>query len=189
MKSDWQKAEKILKDNGVGVVPTDTLYGLVGSAFSKEAVGKIYKIKERDATKPFIVLISSLKDLEKFNIKGDYSKIFISKISVLLPCVSSIFKYIHRGTKEIAFRIVNRRNKNLFNLINKVGPVVAPSANKESMKPAENIHEEKKYFGNNVDFYINDGKKVGEPSTLVRIKEGKIEILRQGIIKIKNKSL
>ena len=41
---------KILKNGGVGVMPTDTLYGLVGSAFSKQAIERIYKIKNRDVS-------------------------------------------------------------------------------------------------------------------------------------------
>ncbi len=187
MQSDWQKAKKILENEGVVILPTDTLYGIVASVDSKKAIDKIYKIKERDKSKPFIVLISSVKDLEKFNIKGEFSKIFIPKVSVLLPCKQASFKYIHRGTGEIAFRLVGNKNKNLFNLIKKVGPIVAPSANKESLKPAETIKDAKDYFGLDVDFYINGGKKVGEPSTLIRVKDGAIEILRQGRVKINKK--
>lgn len=41
-----RKIAEIIKNNGVGVLPTDTLFGLVGSAFSKKAVAKIYKIKK-----------------------------------------------------------------------------------------------------------------------------------------------
>ena len=191
MQNDWQKAKKILEDNGqpaqagVAVIPTDTLYGIVASAFSPKAVERIYKIKERGKTKPLIVLISSVKDLEKFGIKGDFSKIFIPKVSVLVQCKNNKFKYIHRGTNEIAFRLISKKNKNLFNLINKVGPIVAPSANKESDKPAETIKMAKEYFGEKVDCYIDGGRKVGEPSTLIRVNNGKIEILRQGVVKIK----
>jgi L-threonylcarbamoyladenylate synthase len=185
MQSDWQKGIEILKNDGVVILPTDTLYGLVAGAFSKKAIEKIYTIKERDRSKALIVLISSAKDLERFNIKGDFSKIFIPKLSVLLPCTSNDLEYIHRGTGEIAFRLIGEKNKNLHDLIKKVGPIVAPSANKESFKPAETIKEAKEYFGLNVDCYINGGKKVGEPSTLIRVKDGKIEILRQGKVKIK----
>jgi L-threonylcarbamoyladenylate synthase len=187
MKLNWIKAEKILKDGGIVVIPTDTLYGLVSSAFDKKAIEKIYKIKNRDKSKASIILISSVKQLKFFNIKGDFTKIFQPKVSILLECKSNKFKYIHKGTGEIAFRLISPKNKNLFNLLNKIGPVVAPSANRENEKPAETIREAKKYFGDNVDYYINSGKRIGEPSTLVRIKDGEIEILRQGVVKIKNK--
>lgn len=191
MQSDWQKAIKILKKDGVVVLPTDTLYGLVGSVDSKKAVEKIYRIKERDKSKAFIVLIHSFKEVEKFGIKIDkdqakiFSKFWPREVSILLSCKNPKFKYIYRSTNEIAFRMIGKKHKNLHDLIKKVGPIVAPSANRESEKPAENIKQAKEYFGDNVDFYINYGKRVGEPSTLIRIKNGKTEILRQGKVKIK----
>ena len=184
----WGLAEKFLKNDGIVVLPTDTLYGLVSSAFSKKAIERIYKIKDRDKTKPLIVLISDTKDLTQFGIKDDFSKVFVPKVSFLLSCKSPKFKYIHRGTGEIAFRLISPKNKNLHNLISKVGPVVAPSANKESEKPAESISEAKKYFEDKIDLYISAGKKVGEPSTLVRIKNDSIEIIRQGVVKINTKN-
>jgi L-threonylcarbamoyladenylate synthase len=188
MQTDWKKAKTILENDGVAILPTDTLYGLISSAFSKKGIEKIYKIKNRDKSKPVIVLISSVDQLKDFGIKGDFLKVFQPKVSILLECKSNKFKYIHRGTGEIAFRLINKRNKNLYDLLNKVGPIVAPSANREGEKPAEKIKEAKGYFGNSVDYYIDGGKRVSEPSTLIRIKNENIEILRQGIIEIKNKS-
>jgi len=191
MKNNWQKGIEILKNDGVVVLPTDTLYGIIGSAMSRKAVEKIYKIKGRNGNKPFIVLITSYKDLELFGIKlgGDQAKIlkkfWPGKVSVLLSCRSLKFKYIHRGTKEIAFRMIGKRNLNLFNLIKKVGPIVAPSANKEGIKSAENIKGAKEYFNKEVDNYIDGGKKISTPSTLIRIKDDNVEILRQGKVIIK----
>lgn len=180
MQNNWLNAEKILKNGGIAVIPTDTLYGLVASAFDKKAIERIYKIKERDKSKPLIVLISSVDQLKDFGIKNDFSKVFKSGVSVLLECKSFKFKYIHRGTKEIAFRLISKKNKNLHDFINKVGPIVAPSANRESEKPAETIKKAKEYFGDNIDYYIDGGKKTGEPSTLIRLNDNGIEVLRQG---------
>lgn len=175
MQNNLQKYIKILKNGGVGVIPTDTLYGLVGSAFSKKAINKIYKIKNRDKDKKLIVLISSLNDLKKFKIKISkkeakiLEKFWPGEVSIILD--------------DIAFRFPKK--KSLLEILKRTGPLVAPSANRESEKPAENIKQAKEYFGNKVDFYINYGKRTGEPSTLIRIKNGKIEILRQGKVKIK----
>ncbi len=191
MKTDWQKAIEIIKNNGLVILPTDTLYGLVASTKAKKAIDKIYKIKERDENKALIVLISSFKDLNKFGIKINkkeiefLNKIWPGEVSVLLSCNDLKFKYIHRGTNEIAFRMIGDKNKDLFNLLEKVDPVVAPSANKEGFVPAETIKEAKSYFGGDVDLYINGGRRVGEPSTLIRLKNEQIEVLRQGKVKIK----
>lgn len=194
MKNNWQKLPKILKNDDVAIIPTDTIYGLVGSAFSRKAVEKIYKIKERDKNKALIVLVSSYEDLEIFGIKieKDQAKIlgefWPGKVSVILPCRISKWKYIHRGLNSIAFRMVSPKNKNLFNLIKKVGPIVAPSANPESKTPAISIKRAQEYFGDSVSLYINGGEKKMKPSTLVTFEsDGKLKILRQGQLKIKSK--
>lgn len=67
----FAKHIKILNDGGVGVLLTDTLYGLVGRALDKKTVARIYKIKGRDEKKPFIILISSIRGLTYFGIDVD----------------------------------------------------------------------------------------------------------------------
>lgn len=178
---------RILKNGGVGVMSTDTLYGLVGSAYSAKAVERIYKIKKRDINKPLIVLISSLNDLEKLKIKINkkqfefLKKVWPGKVSVILPCNSLKFKYLHRDTKTLAVRLPAK--KSLIEILKMVGPLVAPSANPESVEPAETVKKAKKYFGDKVDFYLAGGTLKKEPSILVRInQDGAIEFLR-GIIK------
>ena len=185
MQKDWIKAEKILKDDGVVILPTDTLYGIIGSAFSKKAVERIYRIKGRNSDKPFIVLITSFLDLEKFGIKtGEkeakiLKKFWPGKVSIILPCKSEKWKYIHRGTNGIAFRMISKKNNNLYDLINKVGSLVAPSVNREGDTPAKTISEAKKYFGDGVDLYIDSGKRDVEPSKLLKYENGGFTILRK----------
>jgi len=179
-----QKIIKILKTGGVGVLPTDTLYGLVGRALDKKAVERIYKLKGRNKNKPFIILISSISDLKKFEIPYSIilqnirtlKKMWPGKISVILPCPSKKFKFLHRGKKSLAFRLPNK--KSLISILKKTGPLVAPSANPESKKPAEIIEEAKNYFGNKVDFYLSTGRPKTRPSTLVSLVGVKLKILR-----------
>jgi L-threonylcarbamoyladenylate synthase len=183
MKKDLSEIIKILKNDGIGVIPTDTIYGLVGSAFSKVAINRIYKIKKRSKDKKLIILISSVKDLEKFKIKIDpktkkvLDKFWPGKVSIII--------------NDIAFRLPNK--KLLIEILKKTGPLVAPSANPEGFSPAEDIKQAEGYFGparphkgaggNNVDFYIPGGTLKGESSSLIKInKNGSIELLR-GIIK------
>ena len=58
----------LLKEGKVGVMPTDTIYGLVGSALNPQTVEEIYLLRKRATDKPFIVLISSINDLGKFGV-------------------------------------------------------------------------------------------------------------------------
>lgn len=178
----------LLKKGEVGVLPTDTIYGLVGSALKKSAVEKIYQLKKRTPEKPFIILISSLEDLNLFNIQiSDNIKKFLEKIwpnpvSVILPCPEEKFSYLHRGTNSLAFRIP--KDSNLQKILKQTGPLIAPSANLEGEKPAENIEEAKKYFNDKVSFYLDKGELKSKPSTLITFKDDKIIILRQGVFKI-----
>ena len=162
-----------LKNGGVGVLATDTLYGIVASAFSKKAVARIYAIKGRDEKKPFIILISSVRDLQKFSIRlTKEHKVFLEgawpgPVSVILPCKPKKFEYLHRGAESLAFRMP--KNKKLLELLKKTGPLVAPSANPQGMLPAENVGQARKYFGDDVDFYIAGGTKKGKASRIVSL--------------------
>ncbi len=59
---------KILKENSIVVMPTDTLYGIVGRATSLDVVNRIYSIRKRDSRKPFIILIGDIDELKNFSI-------------------------------------------------------------------------------------------------------------------------
>lgn len=174
---------EILKKGGVGVLATDTIYGLVGSALSSEVVGRIYKLKKRNPAKPFIVLISSAKDVEKFGVAFTtklitrLKKYWPGHYSIILPVLGKQFEYIHRGTNKIAFRVPDK--KDLLELLGQTGPLVAPSANIEGMPPAQNIEEAQNYFGENVDFYIDEGELKNQASTILSFEGDEVVIKRK----------
>lgn len=180
---------RILKKGGIGILPTDTLYGLVGSALKPETVKRIYRVRRRNPKKPFIILIGSLADFKKFGIrlnpliKKICERFWPGKVSIILPCPSKKFFYLHRGTKSLAFRLL--KPIWLRKLLTKTGPLVAPSANLEGLLPAESIKAAKKYFSDKIDFY-RAGKTSNQPSTLIEIKKGKIMVRREGAVKINN---
>jgi L-threonylcarbamoyladenylate synthase len=190
MKSTaFEEVEKILRSGGVGIFPTDTLYGFVGSALKKATVERIYSLRKREKDKPMIVLISSLKELETFGIyltmeqEKLLKKYWPGKVSVVLECKKKKWQHLHRGKNSIAFRFSD--DKNLLEILKKVGPLVAPSANIAGEKPAESIGQAQAYFGDEVDFYVDCGKLKSKPSTLISLDEkGKIKVLRKGAVRI-----
>lgn len=181
---DKQAVIKILKAGGIGVLPTDTIYGLVGQALNKSTVERIYKVRQRRPDKPLIILIGSLSDLKFFGVKLTSAEEKILKknwpgqISIILPCLNQKFKYLHRGTKSLAFRFPDK--KSLREVLKKTGPLVAPSANPEGEKPADNLPEAAGYFGTAVDFYYGRGSLIGQPSTLVKLDNDNLVVLRRG---------
>ncbi len=184
-------AGELLLENKIGVIPTDTLYGIVGRAKSKEVVERIYRTKKRDRKKPFIIILNSLEELIEFGVKPSpvLEKIWRPEgthdlgreVSCILPCKK--YPYLHCGKKSLAFRIP--RGRALKKLLSLSGPLVAPSANPEGKPPAKNIKEAIEYFGENVDFYIRGKAKSGVSSTLVEVQGENISVLREGIIKKK----
>lgn len=174
---------KLLHKGKIAVIPTDTVYGIVGLALNPRTVEEIYKLRKRTKDKPMIILISGISDLAKFEIKISretlriLKKLWPNPVSIILPCFSEKFTYLHRGKKSLAFRMP--KDKWITDLLKKTGPLVAPSANIEDQDPAETIETAKKYFGDKV-FYVNHGKIIAAPSTLIEIEKEKINVLRQG---------
>jgi L-threonylcarbamoyladenylate synthase len=187
-------AVKILVSGGVGVLPTDTIYGLVGSAYSRQAVARIYRLRKRNPQKPMIILAASTDDLRKFGIELDLAtrrllmNVWPGKVSVVLPIGShrkTIIRkldYLHRGTAVLAFRVPG--SARLRRMLEDTGPIVAPSANFEGESPARTIRAAKKYFGEDVDFYIDGGRLTSKPSTLIKIEQGSAVVLREGSTKL-----
>lgn len=183
---------KVLKGKGVAVMPTDTIYGIVGRALDKDVVERIYNIKGRNPDKPCIILISDIKDLEKFSInlseekKEELEKYwFISSeaeecraTSIILDCKNDSLEYLHRGTNTLAFRLPF--SNDLKNLLIETGSLIAPSANTETLPPSVNIEEAKRYFGNLVDLYIDGGELNNKASKLIKLNEdGSVIVLRE----------
>ena len=194
----WQNKNliKILSENGVVVMPTDTIYGIVGKALEKNTVERIYNIKKRAPEKPCIILIGDINELEKFSvILSEKQKKILKKYwftpseverpratSIILDCkenlVNNSLEYLHRGTKTLAFRLPS--SQALRNLLLEVGPLVAPSANPEARLPSKNIKEAKKYFNNSVDLYIDGGELKSKASKLIKLNnDGSIIVLRE----------
>ncbi len=174
-----------IKAGGVGVIPTDTLYGLVGSAFSPQAVERIYELRQRDKDKPCIILISSLNDLAKFGVvlspklELHLSEFWPGKVSIVFPVLDERFSYLHRGGKTLAFRFPYE--KDLIEILNLTGPLIAPSANVQGLPPAKTIEEAENYFNTRVDFYQDGGELNGEPSAVIKFEDDKMVVVRDGV--------
>lgn len=181
---DDENLIKVLKADGVVVMPTDTIYGMVGKAESESTVNRIYKIRKRTENKPSIILIGDAKELEKFSIilsekqKNKIKKYWPGSVSIVFDCLDDKFKYLHKGTKTLAFRIPNPQR--LRDLLVKAGPLIAPSANIEGLLPAKTVLEAKEYFRNSVDLYLDGGKLERQASKVIKLhKDGSVAVFRE----------
>ncbi len=179
--------ENVLK-GGVGVVPTDTIYGVICGTQRSEAVNRVYNVCNRDLDKPFIVVIGGFSDLEKFDIflnskqKDILMNYWPGEISVVLDCPQDKFTYLHRGNKNIAFRFP--KEQIFLEFLKETGPLVATSANPQGEEYAKNINDAKHYFIDKMDFYIDRGEITSTPSTIIKLIDDKVKVLRKGFMKI-----
>ncbi len=181
-ETDLLQAVPTIARGDIAVIPTDTIYGIVAQAANPSAVQKIYEVKRRNPSKPFIILISKLQDLELFNVKPSaevrqmIQTYWPGPVSIILDCPDAQFEYLHRGTNTLAFRLPD--NKRITDLVEATGPLVAPSANPEGLPPATNIEEAKSYFDGKINCYI-EGDVNANPSKIIRItSDGSEEIIR-----------
>jgi L-threonylcarbamoyladenylate synthase len=179
-----RQAIAMLQEGKIGVLLTDTIYGVVGQALNRATVERIYAVKKRQPEKPFIILISGYDDLKKFGVslvpaaERVLSKYWPGKVSVILPVPFKNMEYLHRGTESLAFRMP--ASTKLRDLLRETGPLVAPSANPEGEPPAADIEGARNYFGESMDFYLDDGKRFSKPSKLVKVNaDGTMEVLRR----------
>ena len=180
-----EAANKLQTPGTIGVIPTDTVYGVVARAVDELAVARLYDLKKREA-KPGTLIAASIDQLADLGIKQRYltavQQFWPGAVSVVIPCGDEL-TYLHHGLRSLAVRIPS--DSVLREFLEKSGPLLTSSANHPGEPPANSIEEAKDYFGNEVDFYIDGGDLSGhEPSTVIRIVDDAIEILRPGAVKI-----
>ncbi len=186
MSSDLSDAiEWFQKEAAVGVIPTDTVYGLAALAKDKEAVKRLYSLKNRD-NKPGTLIAANIEQLIDLGLKKRYlsavDHYWPGAISVIIPCDNKL-NYLHLGKFGIATRVPD--NEKLRNLLIKVGPLLTSSANRPGKIPATNIKMAQQYFRNQVDFYIDGGDMNNNlPSTIIRVIDDVVEVIRQGAVRI-----
>lgn len=173
----------ILTHDGVCVIPTDTVYGVVARLDSSLAVAKIYDVKHRDLHKPVgTILAASLDQIaplttpETLDAAAAY---WPGPVSVIVP-TSDHYNYAHKGAMSLAVRIP--ADQKLRALIEQTGPLASSSANLQEQPPATTIDEARAYFGDTVPLYIDGGDLSNRtPSRIVRVNtDGSLATIREG---------
>jgi L-threonylcarbamoyladenylate synthase len=176
---------KLLTRGGIGLLPTDTIYGLSCSALNKAAVGRIHKIKRRSKTKPFVVLISRIEQLNDLGIittdAAPALRYWPGKLTLVCEAAKAP-GWLQMGTGTLAVR--QPEHLELRELMDKVGPIVSTSANLSGGQSAENAKQAKEYFADKLDFYVDVGNLRGRPSTIVKHSFKGLEVIRPGAVKI-----
>lgn len=188
-KNATSVAIEIIKEGGVVVCPTDTVYGFIADASNKKAVDKIFKIKKRAKSKPLPVFIKDIKmakDLAEIDDRQEkiLKKYWSGKYTFILKqnsCdIGSRTKLYGVDKKTIALRIP--KYKFLNNLLKKINkPLAQTSVNISGQPPLNKIKdiitsfESKK---NKPDLIIYGGNLKSHPSKIIDLTEKTERILR-----------
>jgi len=178
-------AIKVLKSGGTMLYPTDTVWGIGCDATNIKAIGKVMNIKKRDATKNFILLLSTIDQLERFVDVPDSAKDLIidnDRMTVIYNNTKNLPSILLAKDGSIAIRIVKEAFcKELLDQFDK--PIISTSANfTDELTPSNftEIHEDIKDLVDHIVDYRQNDTATGEPSSIVRILDnGDIQFIRK----------
>jgi L-threonylcarbamoyladenylate synthase len=173
----------LIQNGAVGVMPSDTVYGLVARAADQPAVERLYALKSRDH-KPGTLIAADIDQLVELGIKARYLKaveqFWPGPVSVETP---HNIDYLNMSTGRQGIRIPDFPE--LLELLRAVGPLQTTSANMPGEPVSNNIEEAQSYFGDTVDFYVDGGDLSGRPpSTIIQVVDDAIVVIREGAVKI-----
>lgn len=178
------RAVEVLKDGGLIIYPTDTVYGLGCDIFHKHALERVYHIKKDLEKKPPSFICSDLKDISK------YAKISTVVYRVMKHALPGAYTFILPAAREVPKKLWNKRKSvgiripdNLITqlLAKELGtPIVSTSVTDENGEILNDEDTIKKYYGNVVDLMFNIGPIGIKPSTIVDYTDDTPEIIREG---------
>lgn len=186
-QDDIKKAVEVMKNGGVILYPTDTVWGIGCDATNAEAVAKVYKIKQRDDSKALICLVDSDARLQRYvrnapEVAWNVMELSTKPTTVIFDEAVNLAHNLIAEDGSIAMRITNEEfSKELCYRFQK--PIVSTSANISGQPAAQNYCDISEELLNAVDYVCFSRRqehKPHTPSSIIKIKNnGEIDIIRK----------
>ena len=177
----------ILRKGGVIAYPTDTIYGIGCDIMNKKAIQKIYRIKQRDTSKPFSFICSGLTNISR------YAKVSNYQYKTMKRLLPGPYTFILQGSKLVPKIMLTKRktagirvpaNRICLDLVDALGnPIITTSAilpaseGTTGMDPSL-LHD---HYAKQLDLVIDGGTVPCEPSSVVSLINDEPEVLREGM--------
>ena len=180
-------AANTLRNGGIVIFPSDTVFGIGCRVGDPAAIRKLYKIRNRPEEKPSLILAESIKQVEIYAYLTKEAKILAERfwpgpLTMILKAKKEVSKLVLGEDNSIGIRVPNLPY--LKNLIKQVGePILAPSANFTGKRPPKIFSEIDRNLTELVDYVLKIDCGSGKPSTVVRMIGSNHKILREGAIK------
>jgi L-threonylcarbamoyladenylate synthase len=188
-KEGIEKTYEIIKNGGIVIFPTDTVYGIGCNPYNENAVKKIYKIKSREKIKSLPVLAYSLEIVKKITHIDPFTEKIIEKywpgsLTLILELTDQKLKKSLNLDNKIAIRIPD--SKCTLKLLEKCSLLVGTSANISGNSSYTNPDECLKNI-KNYDVFLNGGTITSKgESTIIEIENEEIKMIREGVLKMEN---
>ncbi len=187
--------QSVLDSGGVIAFPTDTFYGLGADPFNPEAISKIFRIKQRPADKPLLVLIHSVDQLNSLTeeitplVKYLMGNFWPGSLTLLFKAAPGLPGELTAGTGKVGIRLP----AHLFTvqLLERLGrPLTAPSANISGQPAPKAIWELANTLGGELDLLVDGGPTPGgQPSTILDATLDPPTLVREGAVSQKDLKL
>ena len=186
MEEEINKALEVLRNGGIILYPTDTIWGLGCDAKNETAVEKIFKIKKRDDKKSMLILLNNINYIRSYveevpEIALDIVELAIKPTTVIYPGAKNLAKNLIAEDGSIGIRITTEEftDKLLQKFKN---PIVSTSANKSEAPFPENFRNIPNEIKSNVDYIVNykQDVTVNKPSSIIKVGlSNEIKIIRE----------
>ncbi len=186
VQEDIQNAVKTMRNGGVILYPTDTVWGIGCDATNPDAVAKVYKIKKRDDSKALICLVDSDDRLQRYvrnvpEVAWDLLELADKPTTVILDNAVNLAPNLVADDGSIAMRITKENfSRELCFRFQK--PIVSTSANISGEPAAQNYRDISEELLNAVDYVCwtrRQEHKPHKPSSIIKLSEnGEVKIIR-----------
>jgi L-threonylcarbamoyladenylate synthase len=180
---------RLLRDGGVAVIPTDTVYGLAASIYREAAVNRIYAIKRREPEKRVPILIATAADLPLLvediprAAWALVTRYWPGPLTLVLPARTTLPRWVRGDSPTIGVRVPAGRS--CLQLLQALGePVIGTSANVGGAPSALTAAEAEEQLGPEVDAILADDESIqlGRSSMVVEVTDTAAIVHREGTL-------
>lgn len=187
MQDDIRKACEVLRNGGIILYPTDTIWGIGCDATNEEAVRRIYELKQRDDSKSMLVLLDNPARLQTYvqdvpDIAWDLIELADKPLTIIYEGAKNLASNLIASDGSIGIRITGEVfSRELCKQFRK--PIVSTSANVSGEKSPSRFSQIRSDIKNGVDYIVTYRQKdqsEAQPSGIVKLgKNGTIQIIRK----------
>jgi tRNA threonylcarbamoyl adenosine modification protein (Sua5/YciO/YrdC/YwlC family) len=179
-----KKAVDVLREGGIIIYPTDTVYGIGCDIYNKEALSRVQEIKSNPDIKLLSFIIPDLKEIAKYAKVSDYAyrtmkHLLPGPYTFILPASRLVPKKLWTKRKTVGIRIPNHQVA--LKIVEELGhPIISTSTTNRKGDVLVDPNEIRSVFNSQVELMLASGNLSGKSSTVIDLSEEAPVIVREG---------